>query len=157
MVGIGNVVMSGLVFVYFFGVVVVIIDIWYVVDDFFIVKLQDNVKCIVCRWVVWVEVEEYKVFVVSFVFYFLVFWFKGQCFYFQILFGFGQFKWIEFGCVCWIIFMQWMVFSGLWYYDVCQVWVVFDINIKYFSGFMFVLVGVREKFSEGWYVQVVFR
>lgn len=39
MVGIWNVVVSGLVFVYFFCIMVVVVDVWYVVDNFFVVEL----------------------------------------------------------------------------------------------------------------------
>lgn len=52
--------------------------------------------------------------------------------------------------------MQWVIFSGLWYYDVLQVWVIVESNVKQISGFMFILVSVWEQFGEGWYVQVVF-
>lgn len=39
MVSIWNVVVLGLVFVYFFCIMVVVIDVWYAVDNFFVIEL----------------------------------------------------------------------------------------------------------------------
>ena len=149
--------MPGLTFAHLLSATVVVADVRYAVDNLFAIKLQNNTECTVRRRVVRAEVKEHKVLVFGPTLHPPLFRFEGQRFHFQILLGFGQLKRIEFGGARRVVFTQRVAFPGRRHHDATQVRVAVKGDAEHFPGFTLIPVGVREKFGQRRYVQIVFR
>ena len=149
--------MPGLTLAHLFSATVVVADVRNAVDNLFAIKLKDNTECTVRRRVVWTEVEEHEVLVVGTALHAPVFRLEGQRFHFQVLFGFGQLKRIEFGCTRRVVFTQRVAGPGLRHHDARQMRVAVEGHAEHFPGFTLIPVRVREKFGDRRQMHVVFR